>query len=333
MTDNPLVAEPEATDPLAGTFLLYDGWHLCDDLAHGSWTAVLDLVAVALDTAATVSDPLGSLVAAGLGWLMDHVEPLKGWLEDLAGDPGAVKGYAETWHNIAESLRSDAETFGSQLDGDLGAMSGDAVRAYRGFAAHLDEVLEGAAEAADSTGTAMTVMGTIVDAVHGTVRDVLAQVVGALISYAAELVCTLGLATPLVIEQASTRVADAVAEVGGKVKAVVEASDGLKAALKNVDHFLDDVRGVLDKLQPGVAKGEHRAPTEAPRHSSGVPSHDPTPTGGRHAAPPESPGAHVKDPGEVLRDRLKDIGKRDDWQDGVAETSAAGASTGRPHEE
>lgn len=54
------------------------GAQLADAISSGNWIeGGIGAVSVAVDTAATVVDPLGSLIGAGLGWLMDHFDPLK----------------------------------------------------------------------------------------------------------------------------------------------------------------------------------------------------------------------------------------------------------------
>ena len=95
---NPLVAgSVDTATPFSGAGLLDSGAQLADAISSGNWIeGVIGAVSVAVDTAATVIDPLGSLIGAGLGWLMDHFDPLKTWLNDFAGDAGEVAGFAQT---------------------------------------------------------------------------------------------------------------------------------------------------------------------------------------------------------------------------------------------
>ena len=95
MTDALVVPAQDTTTAWSGTGVAESIHDLAQALQGGSWLEVgLAGVGAALDVAATVVDPFGSLIAAGLGWLMDHLQPLKGWLEDLTGDAGAVAGFA-----------------------------------------------------------------------------------------------------------------------------------------------------------------------------------------------------------------------------------------------
>ena len=83
---NPLVAErKDTTTPLAGTFLLEDGEALVQAINDKDWVAGgLAVVGGAFDAAAAASDPIGTLIAMGLGWVLDHVQPFNTWLNSPA---------------------------------------------------------------------------------------------------------------------------------------------------------------------------------------------------------------------------------------------------------
>ncbi|CAN3702715.1 hypothetical protein MMX123_02745 [Microbacterium sp. MM2322] len=35
---------------------------------------------------------------------LDHIEPLRGWLQDLTGNAGKVQAFAQTWANVSNQL-------------------------------------------------------------------------------------------------------------------------------------------------------------------------------------------------------------------------------------
>jgi hypothetical protein len=43
-----------------------------------------------------------------VAWIIEHVKPLSQALDWLAGDPGQIAGHAQTWRNVASSLRDSA---------------------------------------------------------------------------------------------------------------------------------------------------------------------------------------------------------------------------------
>ena len=168
----------------------------------------------ALDVAATVIDPLGSLIGAGLGWLMEHLEPLKGWLNDLTGDAGAVLGFAGTWQNVADAMGAAGDELTRVVRADLEAMTGASIEAYAAYADGLADRIRATGGSASAIGGALKTCAMVVQVVHDLVRDTLASLVGSIISWAAEAVFTLGLATPVIVGQVSTRVSSLATKVG-----------------------------------------------------------------------------------------------------------------------
>jgi hypothetical protein len=61
---------------------IYDG-------AKDDWSAVVgDLAAVGMDLLGFVTNPLGSLLSAGIGWLIEHIGFLKGRSRPTRRRPG-----------------------------------------------------------------------------------------------------------------------------------------------------------------------------------------------------------------------------------------------------
>lgn len=294
---------------LDGTFLLYDIKETAQALANHDW-ASLALIGVAdgFDAAATISDPFGSLLAAGAGWLMDHFEPLKGWLEDLTGDPGAVEAFSGQWEDVAGSLQSSIDDLRVRVHTDLAHMEGDAIEGYTRFIEKVTEAVEGVREGAEGMAGALRFASAMVEAVHGLVRDTIAQIVGAAVSWLAEEVFSLGLATGWVAEQVSTRVASVAGKIGTTVHELVTSCRELETLVNKLDSAVGEVRSALDHLHPDVARGKHSAPW----------LHDHTPStgaGGRHAGTIES-----------VPDRIIKVGRDEIWRDGLAESGAAGTN-------
>jgi hypothetical protein len=86
VSENPLVAEAHSsTTWYTGLGLAEDAAQISSGIHNNSWVdGTLGGVGGSLDILGTVIDPLGSLVAWGVSWLMEHVKPLK---EALAGSP------------------------------------------------------------------------------------------------------------------------------------------------------------------------------------------------------------------------------------------------------
>jgi len=264
LTVNPLVAGPVVTSTaVSGLGVVESVSDLCLSLRSGSWVAAgLAGVGAALDVAASVIDPLGSLIGAGLGWLMDHLEPLKGWLNDLAGDAGAVLGFAGTWDNIAAAMSGASGELTRVVRADLELMSGDSIDAYRVYAQGLAAKIGSTGESAAAMSSALQVCAQVVQAVHDVVRDTLAQLAGSIISWAAEAVFTLGLATPVIVGQVSTRVSALATRIGKHVTDVVHTAKNLKGLLESLGDLLRRLGGKVSTPLPG---GRRPGPLEPPR--------------------------------------------------------------------
>ena len=293
---------------LDGTFLAYDIQQTSLALKNHDW-ASLALIGVtdALDTAATISDPFGSLLAAGAGWLMDHFEPLKGWLDDLTGDAGAVEAFSGQWEDVASRLEASAEDLMVRVRTDLAHLEGDAVESYRGYVDRLAESVGSAKESAEGMAGALRFASAMVEAVHGVVRDAIAQIVGSALSWLGEEVFSLGLATGWVIEQVSTRVASVSAHIGTTVTELIRSCHALESLVNQLDWSVGALRQALDRLHPDVARGRHSAPW--------LRDHPAPASGGRHAGSPETPGHRLVTVAEV------------EWpRDVPAEAAAAGSN-------
>jgi hypothetical protein len=249
---NPLVAAPvDTATPFSGAGLLDSGSQLVGAIESGSWVeGGLAGVGVAFDVAATAIDPLGSLIGAGLGWIIDHLEPLKGWFNDFTGDAGEVAAFAQTWANVQTQLQSSAQEL-AHVVGQVDELAGEAMDAYRRFQQDAAEHLHGAASWAGAMSTGLQIASTVVQVVHDLVRDVLSQLAGAIISWVAELVVTVGLATPVVIGQVSTRVGQLSTTVGESVTSALRSC-------KNLGELLEELKTLLQRagdLFGSVLKG------------------------------------------------------------------------------
>ncbi|MEK8104905.1 hypothetical protein NKG94_06240 [Micromonospora sp. M12] len=130
---------------------------ICEDIEliaqgvrNGSWIdGSLGVVSAGLDALALVSDPVGALLQYGIAWLIEHVRPLSEALDWLAGDPAQITAHAQTWRNVAGSLREEAAELARAVRNDVAGWAA-APPAYRAWAAEQQQAITGLAQGVDT---------------------------------------------------------------------------------------------------------------------------------------------------------------------------------------
>src|SRR5690349_333566 len=177
-------------------------------------------------------DPLGSIIGAGVGWLIEHVSFLRDALNQLMGNPEEIQANVEATKARAAELRVLAEDHKSGLatfDGWSGASSEAFKRSMDGMGQELDEL----AQAVETKAKIVAIMGMLVTVLRDIVRDLIAQLIGSLIGgailAAAAMIPTFGASIPAFIGFAvgkavalgtniASRVARVVAALGRQMK-------------------------------------------------------------------------------------------------------------------
>ncbi len=247
MTANPLVAGPvNTTSPLSGTFLIEDCATIASGVKNGDWIeGGMGAFAAVGDAVALAVDPIGGAVAMGVGWLLDHMEPIKGWFNDLTGDAGEVAGFAATWDNISAHLSGVADGLTGSL-GDLADERGAFIAAYGQFQMDSAEHVRAASQLASAMGVGMQLASTIVQIVHDITRDALSELVGSAVSAVAETAITLGFAAPVAIGQVATKAAALAGRIGKFVTRLLRSIRELLRHLGEVNRVLRSLRQALD---------------------------------------------------------------------------------------
>ncbi|MEV7554042.1 PPE domain-containing protein [Amycolatopsis sp. NPDC089917] len=143
----------------------------------------MDGVSVGLDALSMVLNPLGELVKAGVGWLMENLDFIREPLEILTGDPDLVQQAAQTWNNIAAELEAVAGDYESSLSTTSG-WDGDAAIAYRRVALQYTQSLRDVAAEAKDSAQWITTGGMVVATARALIFDIIASFISDVITRA-----------------------------------------------------------------------------------------------------------------------------------------------------
>jgi len=236
---NELVAEVKESETVwSGSRLIEDGFDLKEAFESKSWVSGGRATAATVaDTAAAVMDPLGEALSAGIGWIIEHLSPLKDWLNELAGDSDAVAAAASTWTNIGTKLNSCATSLDTVCSSRLAGQESLAVATFKTLQAGSASHLRMTGEVAGAISGGLTLASMIVRMVHDMVRDAIADVIGKLTSKAAIMAVSLGTAAPWAVSSVAADVSSWVTRLSKEVADVVLSSKNLKKLLDKAENL------------------------------------------------------------------------------------------------
>ncbi|MEV0645919.1 hypothetical protein AB0I28_11715 [Phytomonospora sp. NPDC050363] len=184
---NPLIAENKGPSGTAGAGLLDSGYSAWKDIGQDGktdWvTLAVDGLSVGLDLLGMALNPLGEIVKAGVGWLMEHIAWIREPLEMLTGDPAAITAVSQTWGNIAKQMSTTAQNYETALGG-ISTWAGEAAEGYRSNARDYIAGLRAMASHSDDVGQGVAIAGMVVATERAIVFDMIASFVSRIITQA-----------------------------------------------------------------------------------------------------------------------------------------------------
>ncbi|OXM59823.1 RHS repeat-associated core domain-containing protein [Amycolatopsis vastitatis] len=255
------------TDPaFTGASLLESADDLKSAIDSGDWAAgALAATSAGLDALGAVMDPFGTILAQGVGWLMEHVGPLKEALDALAGDPGQISAHAETWQAVGAQLAEIGTDLTAMAAADTPNWTGPAADAYHERTADTAKLLLASQNAAEGAAGGVRAAGELVAAVRGLVRDIIAELVGRLVSWALQALATLGIGLTWVVPQVVRAVASTGAKIASVTGRVVDALGKLIPLLKRAGDVFGDASTALRHVDAGSVTPAHAAGDLPPR--------------------------------------------------------------------
>ena len=218
------------TTPTEGLGIVDELYNVAQDLRAGEVNNLVDSAKAIYEEAAGLAvDPIGGLVGMAVEWILQHVDPLKTWVNQLTGDSAQVYGMSSSWDSISSSLASVAEELQSTAQAAMSGMHGEAVRAYLERQAVVYSAIDGVSAASGAFGEALSKVADSVDSIHDAVVGAIGDVVGSCVSAAAEVVFSLGLAAPVAEAQVASKVAKWVGLIGPVLDVLMEAVQAIMA--------------------------------------------------------------------------------------------------------
>src|SRR4051812_15726863 len=266
-------------------------------------------VGTALDALSMAMDPFGAILAAGVGWLIEHVGPLKEALNGLTGNADEIAAQSETWKNVATELGSVGADLTGMVKTDTTSWAGTAADTYRERAQDTVILLETAQKGCEGASSGVKTAGEVVAAVRALVRDIIAELVGHLISWALQVVFTLGIGMTWVVPQVINAVAKTASKIADLVKRLVTALKALIPLLKRAGDLFADAAKALKNIKPGKTapppkhadingnpKGLDGPKGDGTTTPSGAKGDGTTPSGAKGDPPPKSDPPPSKGP-------------------------------------
>ncbi len=203
-------------------------------------------VATGLETLGAIADPLGALISAGVGWVIEYFEPFTSWLDELAGSPDEIHAFASTWRNVADRVHDTSDEFLDAVGRATSQWDGVAIEAYRGAARAQSYIIDGFGSMVSGVAGATEAAGAIVAGVREIVRDAIAQLVGFALSKTAQLL-TVVLA-PKAIGEICAKVAEWAARISAFVKGLIKSVGNLSGHLESLIKAADEAGAAVKAL-------------------------------------------------------------------------------------
>lgn len=236
-----------------------------------------------------------SWISYGVEMLLSYVDPLKYWMDQLAGDSAQVNGMAMTWASIGDSLRSTATELDSGSSSAMQDMKGESVTRYLARQRQVINSVNTLADASAAVGRAVAKAAELVQKVHDYVCKLISDIIGE----AAEGVALAGFTLGFSLLKAGAAVsARAIAE-GANVQNLVSL---LKMAFDELKSLFDIVTAAAPAFLSAIREVGKECGTpgggccgEGSSSSSDKPKRSPLDEPVRECPPEEKEDKHIID--------------------------------------
>ncbi|MCE7009197.1 hypothetical protein LWC34_41245 [Kibdelosporangium philippinense] len=218
-------------------------------------------VTVGLDVLGMVLDPLGTVLAAGVGWLIEHIGFLREPLDLLMGDPDAIKANAALLQMEAAKFKQYAAEHDQALAAVAG-WQGEAADTFRKSMRDLSKELQSYGEIVSGTSGTTVNMGVAVAATRALVRDIIATLIGGLIAGALAAVAaaffTFGASIAGFIATAIGLAASTAAKIAKLISKVTGIVSRMSKRMADLSQYMADVAKRMERFADAARRNPWR---------------------------------------------------------------------------
>lgn len=258
-----LIAKNEGTQGLAGTGVVADVIHLGQDLGtdNSGWETLVDGALCGIDILTNCENPLGGLISAGVGWLLEHVPGISDVWDKLTGDAASIEQIAATWDNIARSLNTSRTSYVSAAN-QIEKWSGPASESYRQVSEAYASSLGGTSAEAEGLSIVVSLIGGLVAGLKDIVYTLIANfieftVLPAILGAIATSWCTFGGSIGVAITYIEIQADISAGEITLKITETTEQIVVISERTAKVVGKLGHMEHALSELGDEVAKNRN----------------------------------------------------------------------------
>lgn len=209
-------------------------------------------VGMAVDILGMVLDPLGSLLTAGIGWLIEHLVIFRWPLDVLMGDPKGIEAAKNAIWDEGKKVKELSEQHKTATGEVMKSWTGQAADQFRtdmeGVAAQIDAL----SDYVNFAGKQMAIAGGLIGTVRGIVRDIIAMTLAGIVKAAIIAVAlapvTFGGSIVAAITSTIIEVGVAIGKIGTKIA-------DLAKKLAEMIKLLAKTRGAADDVVKAAVGG------------------------------------------------------------------------------
>jgi hypothetical protein len=249
-----LIAPEAETSWYEGAGMVESVAGLTEGITGGDVGAIVgNGVATGLGLLGAVMDPLQAVFAAGVGWLMEHVWFLREPLDHLLGDPKEIQGHADTWRNIQRRVHESVEFFVDEVKSSTAEWETTMAHAYKVKAKGHAEGVRALGGSCEFMAKITMVAGAVVGVVRNTIRDIVAEVIGACISKAVQALLVVTI--PKIVAEVAVLVAECTAKISRLISKLTAAIGKLTKDLGALGELVGKLAKTFDSAFRGSARG------------------------------------------------------------------------------